>query len=56
MSEDNLIVDFISSTRGIRCLVITDYKFNKQRADKDAGNQVGVSAEGLWSQMFYGTR
>jgi hypothetical protein len=26
--SDSLIVDFISSTRGSRCLVINDYKFN----------------------------
>ena len=33
--SDNLIVDFISSTRGSRCLVINDYKFNKKHVDKD---------------------
>ena len=50
--DDNLIVDFISSTRGGRCLVINDYKFNKKHTDKDGVNKWVCRQRGCGARCF----
>ena len=51
----NFIADFISSNRGSRCLAVNDCKFNKTRRQRCC-NSVGVSAEELWTEVFYSNR